>query len=317
MSTDFQRARVALGARLRELRTEARTGGRLSGRALAERLGWVQSKVSKLESGRQTPTPADLEAWAEATGYPELGDELKARLRGLETTYRSLQRQFAAGHRVRQEDAVTETKRTGTIRAFESARIPGLLQTADYARSILTMSSLFLGTPRDTEDAVRARMQRQEALWQPGRSFFFLVWEAALHVAVSGKRRPVPLPRIVVAALRWQRLSQAEAQRKAGEKWEETGYVFTTRHGRPIEPTNLYRSFVRVSSAADVPAIRLHDARHGCATLLVASGVPPRVVMEILGHSQIGLTMNVYTHVTQDTQWEAISNMDRLLKRRH
>ncbi|MDH6705337.1 integrase [Kitasatospora sp. MAA19] len=133
----------------------------------------------------------------------------------------------------------------------------------------------------------------------------------------NSKRRPVPLPRICVAALRWHRMRQDEARRAAGAKWEETGYVFTTRTGRPIEPTNLYRSFVRVSKAADVPVIRLHDARHGCATLLVACGVPPRVVMEILGHSQIGLTMNVYTHVTQDTQREALGNMDRLLKRRH
>ncbi|MCX5213134.1 site-specific integrase [Kitasatospora sp. NBC_00240] len=133
----------------------------------------------------------------------------------------------------------------------------------------------------------------------------------------SGKRRPVPLPRICVAALRWHRMRQAEIRRTAGEKWEESGYIFTTRTGRPIEPTNLYRSFVRVSESAGVPVIRLHDARHGCATLLVACGVPPRVVMEILGHSQIGLTMNVYTHVAQDTQRLALDNMDRLLKRRH
>ncbi|QES24658.1 hypothetical protein DEJ46_17930 [Streptomyces venezuelae] len=62
--------------------------------------------------------------------------------------------------------------------------------------------------------------------------------------------------------------------------------------------------------------IRLHDARHGCATLLTAAGVAPRVVMEILGHSQISLTMDVYTHVVQDTQREAISHVDRLLERR-
>ncbi|MFD8327519.1 tyrosine-type recombinase/integrase [Streptomyces lydicus] len=62
--------------------------------------------------------------------------------------------------------------------------------------------------------------------------------------------------------------------------------------------------------------IRLHDARHGCATLLTAAGVAPRVLMEILGHSQISMTMDVYTHVAQDTQREAISHMDRLLKRR-
>lgn len=62
--------------------------------------------------------------------------------------------------------------------------------------------------------------------------------------------------------------------------------------------------------------IRLHDARHGTATLLTAAGVAPRVVMEILGHSQISITMDVYTHVVQDTQREAMSHMDRLLRNR-
>ena len=67
--------------------------------------------------------------------------------------------------------------------------------------------------------------------------------------------------------------------------------------------------------AAGLRVVRLHDARHGCATLLTAAGVAPRVIMEILGHSQISITMDVYTHVVHDTQREAISHMDRLLKR--
>lgn len=181
MSTDFQQGRLSLGVRLRELRTEAA----LSGRAMASGLGWVQSKVSKLETGRQTPTDADLEAWAAATGRPDAAAELKARLRGLETQYRSWRRQLAGGHRARQEAAVVETRRTECIRAFESARVPGLLQTAEYARCILGMSARFLDSPRDTEDAVRARMRRQEALYEPGRRLRFLLWEAALYVAVG------------------------------------------------------------------------------------------------------------------------------------
>ncbi|CAM5704987.1 Tyrosine recombinase XerD [Streptomyces alboniger] len=75
-------------------------------------------------------------------------------------------------------------------------------------------------------------------------------------------------------------------------------------------------SFTCVAESAGLRVIRLHDARHGTATLLTAAGVAPRVVMEILGHSQISITMDVYTHVVQDTQREAISHMDRLLKRR-
>ncbi|MEU8527884.1 site-specific integrase [Streptomyces sp. NPDC048629] len=130
------------------------------------------------------------------------------------------------------------------------------------------------------------------------------------------RRRAVPLPALCIAPLRWHRMRQNEQRTKAGERREEGGYVFTTRTGRPVEPRNVYRSFTRVADSAGLRVIRLHDARHGCATLLTAAGVAPRVVMEILGHSQISITMDVYTHVVQDTQREAISHMDRLLKRR-
>lgn len=133
----------------------------------------------------------------------------------------------------------------------------------------------------------------------------------------KGRRsRAVPLPAMCIAPLRWHRMRQRTAYAAGGIGWTPDSYVFATRTGRPIEPRNVHRSFVRVSEAAGLRLVRLHDARHGCATLLTAAGVAPRVVMEILGHSQISLTMDVYTHVVQDTQREAISHMDRLLKRR-
>ncbi|WP_432086157.1 tyrosine-type recombinase/integrase [Streptomyces sp. bgisy095] len=133
----------------------------------------------------------------------------------------------------------------------------------------------------------------------------------------KGRRsRAIPLPAMCLAPLRWHRMRQRATYEATGTEWAATGYVFATRTGRPVEPRNVHRSFVRVSEAAGLRPIRLHDARHGCATLLTAAGVAPRVVMEILGHSQISLTMDVYTHVVQDTQREAISHMDRLLTRK-
>ncbi|QES07465.1 site-specific integrase [Streptomyces venezuelae] len=133
----------------------------------------------------------------------------------------------------------------------------------------------------------------------------------------KGRRsRAIPLPAMCLAPLRWHRMRQKATYEATGTEWAATGYVFATRTGRPVEPRNVHRSFVRVSEAAGLRPIRLHDARHGCATLLTVAGVVPRVVMEILGHSQISLTMDVYTHVVQDTQREAISHMDRLLKRK-
>lgn len=106
MSTDYQQARQALGVRLRELRLSA-PGGRLTGAELAEQYGWNKSKVSRLENGRQTPTPHDLRNWAEATGQPEAYDELVARLRGFESHIRSWRRQLASGHKAVQDTHLT------------------------------------------------------------------------------------------------------------------------------------------------------------------------------------------------------------------
>ncbi|GGY21794.1 hypothetical protein GCM10010299_29850 [Streptomyces tanashiensis] len=103
---------------------------------------------------------------------------------------------------------------------------------------------------------------------------------------------------------------------RGGADRQDSDYVFTTRTGRTVEPMNLSRSFQRITEAAGLPRIRLHDARHGCATLLFAAGVPARVVREILGHSQIAVTMNIYTHVSDERRREAMGHMDRLLRRR-
>ncbi|MFF6939969.1 helix-turn-helix domain-containing protein [Streptomyces lavendulae] len=178
MSTDFQQARVALGARLRELRAET------TGRDLAARLGWSQSKVSKLETGRQTATPTDLDEWAGATGHPEAAEELRARLQGLESRSRSWRRQLRAGHRPVQDMLTVEYERSTHLRAWEGAMVVGLLQTADYARHVFNRYAELHQSVRDIEDAVRARMRRQEILYQPGRQFDIVMWEAALHAGV-------------------------------------------------------------------------------------------------------------------------------------
>ncbi|MFJ8624641.1 helix-turn-helix domain-containing protein [Kitasatospora sp. NPDC093550] len=176
MSTDFQQARAALGARMRELRTESG----LSGRSLAERLGWPQSKVSKVENGRQSPTPADVVAWAEAVGRPECAAELVGRLRTLETQYRSWRRQLAGGVRPVQEAHAAQGERTEHRQSFDPTVVPGLLQTADYARAILTRYTRIRPSISDVEAAVVARMERQRVLEDRARSFRFLEWEGAL-----------------------------------------------------------------------------------------------------------------------------------------
>ncbi|GGP59381.1 helix-turn-helix domain-containing protein [Streptomyces melanogenes] len=178
--TDFQSARVALGARLRELRAE--TG--LNGKDFASRLGWQRSKVSRLENGKQTATSGDLDAWAAAADASDQAADLKSRLRGLESQQRSWRRQVAAGQRPVQERYVVEYQRTATMRGYEATVIPGLFQTPDYARALMVHNAEVMQTPRDTDEAVQARMRRQEVLYQVGKLFRVLVWEGALHALI-------------------------------------------------------------------------------------------------------------------------------------
>ncbi|CCK30376.1 transcriptional regulator [Streptomyces davaonensis JCM 4913] len=180
MSTDYQQAREALGRRLRDLRLSA-AGGRLTGTQLAQRLGWPHSKVYKLEGGRQTANPEDLQAWADAVGHPDTGEELLARLGGFESHIRSWRRQLAAGHRPVQDVWNLEVDRSEEIYAWEESVVPGMLQTADYARAIFQRYADLYGSKRDTEEAVRMRILRQQWLHQGGHTFHALVWEAALH----------------------------------------------------------------------------------------------------------------------------------------
>lgn len=106
---------------------------------------------------------------------------------------------------------------------------------------------------------------------------------------------------------------RCDARLRAGSLWQETGLVFRTRWGTPIEPRNATRSFQRLLARAGLRPMRFHDLRHSCATLLLVQGVSPRVVMEILGHSQINVRMNTYSHVIPALQRDAAARLDELL----
>ncbi|MEU6979137.1 MULTISPECIES: helix-turn-helix transcriptional regulator [unclassified Streptomyces] len=180
MSTDYQQAREALGARLRELRSTC-PAGRLTGRQLAQRLGWQGSKVSKLENGKQTASPEDLRAWADATEQPDVYPELAARLAGFESHIRSWRRSLANGFKPMHEGLTAEIDRTSEIWVWEEAVVPGLMQTPEYARHVIQRYAELLGVAKGVEDAVRTRARRQEWLYRPGRKLRVLVWEAALR----------------------------------------------------------------------------------------------------------------------------------------
>lgn len=139
----------------------------------------------------------------------------------------------------------------------------------------------------------------------------------ALHFAPPNtrrSRRTVPLLPSLVATLREHRERQAEERAGAGDAWTDSGLVFATATGTPIEPNDFSKKFVRMCERAGVRRVRLHDLRHTCASMLLAQGVPPRVVMEVLGHSALEGTMTIYGHVMLDAQRAALTGMDDLLR---
>src|ERR1700722_1058032 len=79
--------------------------------------------------------------------------------------------------------------------------------------------------------------------------------------------------------------------------WKDHDLVFASSRGTPLEPRNVNRRWDELRGPAGLDWLRLHDLRHGCATFMMAAGVPARTIMEVLGHSEIGVTMNTYTHV--------------------
>jgi integrase len=125
--------------------------------------------------------------------------------------------------------------------------------------------------------------------------------------------RKVPLPPVCASALRAHRRRQVAERLEAGPYWQDTGLVFTTTLGTPIDPRNVNRWFDQLCERAGVRRLRVHDLRHTCASLLLAQGVPARVVMEVLGHSQISVTMDLYTHVLPGVQQVAAAEMERAI----
>lgn len=175
--TTVHEARSALGKRLRELRQAAA----LSGRQLAESLSWPASKISKLENGRQTPADDDIRGWTRATNSEAETEALLASLHTLELQHAEWQRQIKVGLRQHQAEIAELDAKTRLFRAFEPTFIPGLLQTAEYARARFAQSIRVFKVPNDVDEAVKARIRRQEILYRSDKQFHFVLTEAALR----------------------------------------------------------------------------------------------------------------------------------------
>lgn len=123
----------------------------------------------------------------------------------------------------------------------------------------------------------------------------------------------IPLHDGLVPALRNHHRRELEERLAAGSRWHDSGLLFTTGIGTPLEPLALNEDFDRIIAKAGLRRVRLHDLRHACASFLLAQSVHPRVVMELVGHSQVSLTMETYSHVMPDAMREAVARVGELL----
>jgi transcriptional regulator with XRE-family HTH domain len=182
LTTSADQARVSLGVRLRDIRRDAG----LSGTELARLTGWQPSKVTKIEHGRQTPSEADLRTWCEhCRALSELPD-LIAAVRSIETQFAEWRRIMRSGTRRRQEASAAVYERARLFRIYEPQVIPGLLQTRDYAVSVLLTFIDFVRAPQDAEEGADARIERQRVLTHGDRRFHMLLGEQCLHTNVGG-----------------------------------------------------------------------------------------------------------------------------------
>ena len=146
----------------------------------------------------------------------------------------------------------------------------------------------------------------------------------------DGSRRSIELPEVVLSSLRAHRQRQQEERRFAGSRWRESGMVFTTSVGTMLDQRNMLRdAFYPIMNTPDpndpnpdpkkkrkpLPRLRFHDLRHSAVTLLLAQGVHPRYIMELLGHSSISLTMNTYGHVVKEMRKETARQTDAVFNR--
>lgn len=180
-SSSVQEARRALGHRLREIRKESG----LTGRELAKRAGWHESKTSRLEHGKTPPSDADIRSWTLICGAPAQTPDLIATARGIDGQYVEWRRMEQTGLKHAQESVRPLFERTRRFRTYQSWVVPGLLQTDAYTRAVLSTVSTLRDVPDDIDAAVTVRMARQQILHSGNHRFAMLIEEWVLRTIIG------------------------------------------------------------------------------------------------------------------------------------
>ncbi|MEU4191468.1 helix-turn-helix transcriptional regulator [Kribbella sp. NPDC026611] len=174
-----RKVQEALGLRLRNLRKDAG----LTGRELAAATGWHFTRISKLEHGVQAPTDQDIQTWCRVCGAEDQAADLIAQARAIESMYVEFRRRARSGVKQLMLAFQQTYERAEQFRIYEHSVVPGLFQTADYIRAMLSFWTRFLNTDTDTDidDAVAARLERQAIIYESKRRFAVVLEENALR----------------------------------------------------------------------------------------------------------------------------------------
>lgn len=130
----------------------------------------------------------------------------------------------------------------------------------------------------------------------------------------TGRARTVALSPIVVEELRAHQLRQAEELLRLGVRQNDTTFLYTREDGGPVQPRSLTHAWNQMLAKTTLPRIRFHDLRHAHATHLLSSGIHPKVASERLGHSKVGITLDLYSHVLPGMQADAAARVDEALR---
>lgn len=122
-------------------------------------------------------------------------------------------------------------------------------------------------------------------------------------------RRTVPLSAVAVDLLHKQKAAQAAERLRAGDQWHDSGLVFTTELGRPVDPRNLLRTIELAAKAAGVDNVGTHTLRHSAAVAWLEAGVHIKAVADLLGHSSIAITGDIYGHTSDDAARAAVDKL--------
>lgn len=172
----------------------------------------------------------------------------------------------------------------------------------------LRQGELFALRWRDV-DLVRRQLTVRRTLLRSPKGGWLLA-----EPKTRGSVRQVALSLLAVQAIEQQRRRQRQDRESAGARWQDHDFVFANTIGQPLSPQNvLQRDFYPLLERLSLPRVRFHDLRHTAATLLLSAGTHPKIVSDMLGHTEVGITLNLYSHVVPGLHEQAAATFDELL----